>query len=178
TPVVSISDFVIDEAAGEASFVIILDRPSGLVVSLNYATQDGGAVAGSDYTAVSGSLNFAPGQTVHTVKVPLTNDTVTEGSEAFNLVISNLVNATTLDAVGTAVIGANDATPSIKPNILVDDVVVGEGQDFVDFIVRLDAPGTSAVTVNWETNSQTASINDYTSLSGYLTFSPGETIKT
>ncbi|WP_040410111.1 Calx-beta domain-containing protein, partial [Asticcacaulis sp. AC402] len=106
TPVISVIDFVIDEAAGEASFVIILDRPSSLVVSLNYATQNGGAVAGSDYVAVSGSLNFAPGQTVHTVKVPLINDTVTEGSEAFNLVISSLVNATTLDAVGTAVIGS------------------------------------------------------------------------
>ncbi|WP_035426711.1 Calx-beta domain-containing protein, partial [Asticcacaulis sp. AC460] len=104
---------------------------------------DGGAIAGSDYVAVSGSLNFAPGQTVHTVKVPLTNDTLAEGSEAFNLVISNLVNATTLDAVGTAVIGANDATPSVKPNMSVDDVAVGEGQDFVDFIVRLDVPATA-----------------------------------
>ncbi|ESQ73786.1 Calx-beta domain-containing protein, partial [Asticcacaulis sp. AC402] len=178
TPVISIGDFVIDEAAGEASFIIILDRPSGLVVSLNYATQNGGAVAGSDYVAVSGSLNFAPGQTVHTVKVPLINDTVTEGSEAFNLVISSLVNATTLDAVGTAVIGANDSTPSVMPNIAVDDVVVGEGQDFVDFIVRLDAPGTAAVTVNWRTNYQTANSNDFVDLLGYLTFSPGETVKT
>ncbi|WP_040308715.1 Calx-beta domain-containing protein, partial [Asticcacaulis biprosthecium] len=57
--------------------------------------------------------------------------------------------------------------------ISVDDVVVGEDAGFVDFIIRLNEVSATAVTVNWETNSQTASINDYSSLSGSLTFAPG-----
>ena len=54
TPQVSINDLVVDEAAGTANFVITFDRPSAGVVSINYATQDGTALAGSDYVAASG----------------------------------------------------------------------------------------------------------------------------
>ena len=81
----------------------------------NYATQDGApitgagaALAGHDYVATSGTLNFAPGETAKTVKVPLINDTLPEGAEAFSLALSGLVGATSLDPVGTAVIAAND----------------------------------------------------------------------
>ncbi|MEF8709213.1 MAG: Calx-beta domain-containing protein [Candidatus Accumulibacter propinquus] len=109
TPVVTINDFVVDEAGKEATFVITLDRPSTGVVSMNYATQDGGALAGSDYVATSGSLNFAAGETAKTVKVTLLNDTASESSEAFNLVLSALSGATALDPVGTAIIAENDA---------------------------------------------------------------------
>jgi hypothetical protein len=109
TPVVTINDFVVDEATQEATFVITLDRPSTGVVSMSYATQNGGALAGSDYVATSGSLNFAAGETAKTVKVTLLNDTASESSEAFNLVLSALSGATSLDPVGTAIIAQNDA---------------------------------------------------------------------
>ncbi|MEF8709212.1 MAG: Calx-beta domain-containing protein [Candidatus Accumulibacter propinquus] len=84
---------------------------------MNYATQDGGALAGSDYVATSGSLNFAAGETAKTVKVTLLNDTASESSEAFNLVLSALSGATTLDPVGTAIIAENDAAPVSTSNI-------------------------------------------------------------
>ncbi len=60
TPQVSINDLVVDEAAGTANFVITFDRPSAGVVSINYATQDGTALAGSDYVAESGTLSSPP----------------------------------------------------------------------------------------------------------------------
>ena len=47
----SINDFTVDEADKQASFLVTLDRPSTGVVSMNYATQNGTALAGSDYTA-------------------------------------------------------------------------------------------------------------------------------
>ena len=110
TPLVSISDLVVDEAAGTANFVITFDRPSTSVVSMNYATQDGTAVAGADYVAASGTLKFAAGETAKTVKVQLINDNLQEGAEAFNLVLSVPGGATALNPVGTAVIAANDVT--------------------------------------------------------------------
>jgi hypothetical protein len=128
TPVVTINDFVVDEATKEATFVMTLDRPSTGVVSMNYATQNGGALAGSDYVATSGSLNFAAGETAKTVKVTLLNDTASESSEAFNLVLSALSGATSLDPVGTAIIAENDAAQVSTSNISVDDIVVGESQ--------------------------------------------------
>ncbi len=179
TPVVSINDFVIDEAAKEASFVITLDRPSTSVVSMNYATQNGTALAGSDFVAVSGSLNFGPGETAKTVKVTLPNDTASEVGEAFNLVLSGLTNATTFDAVGNAIIAENDGGVVSKSNISVDDIVVSEGQTYADFLVRLDAPNTGVVTVNYNTDYNTAVYgSDYVHQSGYLTFAPGEMVKT
>ncbi|MGV8713023.1 MAG: Calx-beta domain-containing protein, partial [Nitrosomonas sp.] len=183
TPVVTINDFTVDEATKEATFVIALDRPSTSVVSMNYATQNGTAVAGSDFVAKSGSLNFGPGETVKTVKVTLTNDTAFESSEAFNLALSAITNATTLDAIGTAIIAENDASKVSNSNLVVDDIFIDESQTYADFIVRLDAPNTSTVTVNYATSIGTARPNgyvdpDYIHTSGSLTFASGEMVKT
>ncbi|ESQ86724.1 hypothetical protein ABAC460_22625, partial [Asticcacaulis sp. AC460] len=60
-------------------------------------------------------------------------------------------------------------------SLSVDDVVVGEDAAYVDFVIRLNEISATAVTVNWQTYNQTAGYNDYTSLSGSLTFSPGVT---
>ena len=178
TPQASISDLVVDEADGTANFVITLDRPSASVVSMNYATQDGTALAGSDYVAASGTLNFASGETAKTVKVQLINDTLPEGAEAFGLKLSNVAGATALNPVGTAVIAANDEPVAAKASISIDDVVVGEQDDFADFVIRLDAPTTAPVTVNYSTVPSTAGGYDYVSSSGALTFAAGETVKT
>jgi RNA 3'-terminal phosphate cyclase (ATP) len=64
TPVVSISDAMVDEGSGEVSFVVTLDRPSTGTVTMNYTTQNGSAVATSDFVATNGALAFAPG-TIH-----------------------------------------------------------------------------------------------------------------
>ncbi|MEF8709211.1 MAG: Calx-beta domain-containing protein [Candidatus Accumulibacter propinquus] len=158
--------------------MVTLDRPSTGVVSMNYATQDGGALAGSDYVATSGSLNFAAGETAKTVKVTLLNDTASESSEAFNLVLSALSGATALDPVGTAIIAENDAAPVSTSNISVDDIVVGESQTYADFLVRLDQPNTGTVKVNYQTYAGTANSSDYVGQSGSLTFAAGEMVKT
>ena len=182
TPVVSINDFTVDEATKEATFVITLNKPSTSVVSMNYATQNGTATAGSDFVTKNDSLSFAPGETAKTVKVTLINDTTPppgEASEAFNLVLSGITNATTLDPNGTAIIFENDASPVNNSNISVDDIVVDESQTYADFLVRLDAPNTGTVTVNYATDTNTAIYNsDYVHTSGKLTFAPGEMVKT
>jgi hypothetical protein len=186
TPAVSINDLVVDEAAGTANFVITLDRPSAGVVSINYATQNGApitgagaALAGSDYVAASGTLKFAAGETAKTVKVSLINDTLQEGAEAFSLALSGLVGATVLDPVGTAVIAANDEPVVSKASISIDDVVVGEQDGFADFVIRLDAPTSAPLTVNYSTVGSTATnFNDFIPVSGALTFAAGETVKT
>ncbi len=50
-------------------FTVTLDRPSTGTVTLNYATANGTATAGSDYVAGSGTLTFAPGETSKTIHV-------------------------------------------------------------------------------------------------------------
>jgi hypothetical protein len=81
--------------------------------------------------------------------------------------------------VGTAIIAENDAPAVSTSNILVDDIVVGESQTYADFLVRLDQPNTTTVTVHYGTYAETGSDGtDYLSQSGILTFAPGEMVKT
>ncbi len=70
-------------------FAVTLSRAAAQEVSVDYATEDGTAKAGADYTAVSGTLTFAPGETAKTVSVPLLDDAIDEGKETFKLRLSN-----------------------------------------------------------------------------------------
>ena len=70
-------------------FAVTLNRAVGHEVSVDYATEDGTAAAGADYTAVSGTLVFAAGETAKTVSVPLLDDAIDEGRETMRLKLSN-----------------------------------------------------------------------------------------
>ena len=70
-------------------FAVTLNRAASETVSVDYATADGTAVAGADYTAASGTLTFAPGETAKTVAVAILDDAIDEGKEKFHLRLSN-----------------------------------------------------------------------------------------
>ncbi len=70
-------------------FAVTLNRAAAHEVSVDYATADGAAKAGADYTAASGTLVFAPGETAKTVSVAILDDAVDEGKETFVLRLSN-----------------------------------------------------------------------------------------
>ncbi len=152
-------------------------------MTVDYATADGTATAGSDYTAVSGTLTFAPGETAKTIAVPIADDATAEPAENFTLNLTSPANATISDPTGVVTIGASDATPVALPAISAPpDQIVGEGDGYVDLAVRLSAPSASTVTVKYETANITAGAGtdcnaDYTDVSGTLTFAPGETTK-
>ena len=83
-------------------FTVRLSRASGAPVLVDYATADSSyrwtgtvpAAAGADYTAVSGTLSFAPGETRKTISVPIIDDSIDEGTEHFLLIFSNPRGAT------------------------------------------------------------------------------------
>ncbi len=70
-------------------FAVTLSRAASQAVSVEYATADGTAMAGADYTATSGTLTFAPGETAKTVPVPILDDAIDEGKEKLVLRMSN-----------------------------------------------------------------------------------------
>ena len=70
-------------------FAVTLSRAATGPVSVDYATKDGTAAAGADYTAASGTLTFAAGETAKTVSVALLDDSIDEGKETFTLELSN-----------------------------------------------------------------------------------------
>ena len=90
------------------NFVVSLDRPSTLTVTVEYATSDGTATAGADYTATSGTLTFAPDDVAKAVSVPVLDDAVDEGTETMTLTLSNATNARIADATATGTIENSD----------------------------------------------------------------------
>src|SRR5205823_6118863 len=71
-PSLSINNISLTEGTGgntNATFTVNLSAASAKTVTVNFATSDGTAVAGSDYSAASGMLTFNPGQTTQTVSV-------------------------------------------------------------------------------------------------------------
>jgi len=92
--------------SAEALFEISLNRPPVREVSVNYGTQDGTALGGGDYTPVSGTLVFAPGEALHTVTVPIPGTLPEFGSKTFTLHLSNPSRALIADGDATATVSA------------------------------------------------------------------------
>ncbi|WP_299601045.1 Calx-beta domain-containing protein, partial [uncultured Tateyamaria sp.] len=80
--------FETDTGGQQAVFEIRLSQPFDQSITLNYSTADGTALAGEDYVATSGSVTFAPGQTVASVAVDIIGDTINEILETFSLVVT------------------------------------------------------------------------------------------
>ena len=70
-------------------FAVTLNRAAAHEVSVDYETADETATAGADYTATSGTLTFAAGETAKTVSVPVLDDAINEGKEVMRLLLSN-----------------------------------------------------------------------------------------
>lgn len=84
----------------QAAFTVSLDAASAGPVSVSYATANGTAVAGPDYTQASGTLTFAPGVTSQTVNVPITTTLTGGPTKAFTLNLSAASGATVADGQG------------------------------------------------------------------------------
>ena len=113
-PGLSVADAHVEEAAGATvDFAVTMSRASASTVTVDYATADGSATAGADYTATSGTLTFAPGETAKTVSVPVLDDAHDEGEETFTLTLTNPSggNAWLEDATATGTIENSDAMP-------------------------------------------------------------------
>ena len=102
----SVDDASVSEGPGATlAFAVTLDRTRDREVRVKYATSDGTATQGEDYTGVSGTLRFAAGETSKTVSVPVLDDAHNEGSETLTLTLSSPRHAVIDDdtAVGTIV---------------------------------------------------------------------------
>lgn len=105
----SANAYTVDESGSGASITVTLDQPAVVNVSVQFATSDGTATAGSDYTAISGTLTITAGLTSATFSVPLLDDSHFEAAETLHLVLSAPTNATLgIPAQATVTIHDND----------------------------------------------------------------------
>ena len=174
-PELTVSDTRASEDAGVLVFSVKLNAPSALPVTVSYATSDGTATAGEDYTATDGSLKFTPGDIEGTISVLLQEDTLHEGDETFALTLSNPENAGLASAAATGTIADNDAMPELT----VDDARAAEDAGVMVFTVSLNAPSALQVTVDYATSDGSATAGeDYNAAEGSLSFMPGDVERT
>ena len=110
-PTISIADETVTEGnAGttERELTISLSTASARDISVNYATADGTATAGSDYVATGGPLQFPAGTTTRTISVTVNGDLSNEADETFFVNLTDPVNTTLGDPQGTATIISDD----------------------------------------------------------------------
>jgi len=150
-PSLSINDVSLAEGnAGTTAFIfnVTLTPASASTVTVNYATIDDTAKAGSDYTAASGTLTFGPGVTTHTLTVLVNGNTVVEPNKIFFVNLSNSTNATIVDAQGVGTILNDDSASSVSaPNKTVS--VAAGAEALVDVMAgATGGPFTNATVVS------------------------------
>lgn len=170
----SINDVTVNENAGTATFTVTLTEAPASSSTIDYATTNGTATAGSDYTSTSGTLTFTTNDSSLTFTVPITDDNLDEPStETFTVNISNPSAGITIDdGSGIGTISDNDN----QPTLAVADQTVAENAGTQTVNVTLTGYSQDNVSVNYSTTDLTASSGShYTSASGTLTWSSGET---
>jgi hypothetical protein len=176
-PSLSVNDVTANEGnSGTTPFVftVTLSSASSQTVTVYYHTIDGmsSAHAPSDYTATSGTLTFAPGETSKTIPVQVVGDTVPEGDEYFEVGLGQVQNAVVNDGVGDGWILNDDV------NFSIADVKSSEtNSGTVSWILRVQMDGAirSPATVNFTTSDGTATAySDYEPNKGTITYKPGD----
>ena len=108
----SVADARAEEATGATvDFTVTLSRAASRPVTVDYATSDGTATAGADYTATSGTLTFAAGASSQTVSVPVLDDIHDDDGETFTLTFFNPSGAWIADGQATGTIENSDPLP-------------------------------------------------------------------
>lgn len=184
----SVSSIGAIEDVGTLTITVLRTGGSTGNLSVDYATVDGTAVAGQDYTANSGTLTFTGGETSKTIQIPILDDGTTEPDETFTVVLRNNSNIEALGAPSVLVVTVQDRTTT--PTLSINNVSVVEGNAGTTtelvFTVSLSAATSRAVSANYLTSNfgafggascNTAGV-DYETKSGIVSFNPGTTTVT
>ncbi|MEN3332223.1 MAG: hypothetical protein V7641_1588 [Blastocatellia bacterium] len=163
------------EDVGSAVITVIRVGGSKGTLSVNYSTANGTATAGSDYTAVSGTLVFADGEITKTINIPIANDGVTEPDETVQLALAAVTNLETLGYPPTATMIIQDSSTPLVLTASNIDVPEGDsGTKDVVVTVSLSAETGRTVSVDYNTIALSATSGvDFVAASGHLTFAPG-----
>src|SRR6185503_18355515 len=183
-PTITVNDIELAEGNSGVTpfnFSISLSNPSYQPITVQYATADGTATAGSDYQAANATFTFQPGQPFKNVplSVNVVSDTVIESKETFLLNLSNPVNATIAKPQGVGTIVDDDA--AAEPTIQFSQATYAAAEQLAAMTVTVTRSGDagSAASVDYATSDGSAiQRSDFEYAAGTLNFAPGEISKT
>jgi hypothetical protein len=168
------------ETSSPASIFVTLSDPASTAVTVDYATTAAGTATGggTDFTDISGTLTFAPGETFKTLSLPLIDDLLVESTETVQLTLSNAAHAAlSTSSTHTFSILDND-TPIVA--IAATDALANEAGDTGTFTLTRNGGIDSSLTVNFTRSGSATSGSDYTAINtpGTITFDIGDATKT
>lgn len=177
----NVTSMTVSETQPTATFGITRTGDTTSALTVQYATSNGTAIPGSDYTAATSSVTFAAGETTKNIVVQLKNDTIDEFDETVLLTLSDF-NATgqlsgSLSA-SILTITDDDAPPSIS----INDATVVEGSSGApvrSFTLTLSAASAKPIAVNLTSSPVTATqVTDYSAINTLTTIPAGATLQT
>jgi hypothetical protein len=132
-PTLAVVDAVADQPAsgnGIIEFPVTLSRAAAVPVTVSYTTADGSALAGTHFSAVSGTLEFTPGQTQKTIEVPLLPGSLVQGSNlSFGLALGPILGALAGRTTASGTIRGTTLPPPPPPGSVLVEYVPGNGWD-------------------------------------------------
>ena len=168
----------VDKTATNVTFTITRTTNTTTPATVDFTTQGGTAVAGQDFSPVSGVLVFAAGETSKTVTVTILSNSRTELVENFSFVVTPDTSAIVPNGTVVITIPADPPLPTIAvatATVTMTDATAGNAT----ITVTRTGDLTQASTVAFKTVAGTATAGkDFTDTSGTLTFATGEATKT
>jgi uncharacterized repeat protein (TIGR01451 family) len=177
-PTVSIGNAIVTKGGTgtttNAVFTLQLNSASSLTAKVDYLTADVTANAGLDYSTTNGTVTFAPGQTNGSLSVIVLGTNINEPTEFFSVLLTNPVNVTIGDGLGTGTTLNNQPLPALA--IADSSVVKGaNGATNMIFTVALNSISDQAISFDYATADGTATAgSDYVATNGTLAISPGQ----
>ena len=157
-PTLTIADLSVSESVvgGKVTISVVMQGSSSQDVAVNYATANGTAVAGQDYTAATGSLSWPAGQTgARSFEVAITQDVIDEPDETFTVNLTNVQGATLTAEKGTITISDDDA----QPRVVVGDAIVSEDAGSVTVAITMTGATSEDAWVDLTTQNGTLETN-------------------
>jgi ELWxxDGT repeat protein len=173
-PRFAIDDVTLPEGTGSPSNAVLtvhLIPPSAQDTSVQWATSDGTATAGVDYTPATGTLDFPAGTASQTLSVAIVPDATPEvGEKTFHVQLSGSSGPPIGRGFADATIFDDDG-----PTVSINDISVQENTGTATFTVTRSTATSNPVHVDYTTVSGTATAgSDYTTKSGSVTFPAGQ----
>ncbi len=172
-PTVSIYDQEGAEGAGSLLLPVRLSRPSSQLVTVQFASSDGTANAGSDFVTSQGIVIFQRGSTEGKIRIQILEDSEVEADETFRVTLSNARHARIAQETGIGTILDNDGSPTVS----VQSVSVS--RSVAVFELNLSTSSALPVVVSYASQDGSALAGkDYKPVAGQVIFAPGDVSKT
>jgi hypothetical protein len=165
------------EGAGTGGIAVSLSYPASAATSVDYSVTGGTATGGgTDYTLASGTLSFAPGETVQAIPFTLNEDSTPESDETIVVTLSG-VSGLQLGSISAHTLTLTDNDQTVV-TITANDANAAEAGDAGQFTLTRTGDATNPLVVNLTVNGSASNSTDYAQILLTQTISAGDTTAT